>query len=96
MGKKAKNKGHWKSGGIIQQMPTNVLSDSLKWSEPKHTVPAGWLCPMCYVQNYDGCWLVYQQKLSLPLILRHIGHGFCNDVFSMKTCSQTDLHIEIK
>ena len=53
MGKKAKNKGHWKSGGPIQHMPKNGLSNVFTWQQPKHTVPSGWLCPVCCVHNYD-------------------------------------------
>ena len=51
MGKKSK--GHWKSGGAIQHMPKNVLSDLFQWSQPKHTAPAGWLCSVCSIHNYD-------------------------------------------
>ena len=51
IGKKAKNKGHWKSGRAIQEIPTSILSDLFKRSQPKYTVPARWLCPVCSVHN---------------------------------------------
>ena len=34
-------------------MPKSVLSDLFQWSQPKHTVPAGWLCSVCSIHNYD-------------------------------------------
>lgn len=64
MGKKAKNKGHWKSGGSIQQLPKNELSNVFAWSQPKHTVLAGWRRPACYVHNYDARMVCRQCGLT--------------------------------